>query len=341
LATSISYEKTIQEMLFEIENQLKSSIDFSLSPINNELSAMIRYHMGWDSRKKEQGGKRIRPLLTLLVFGLFDDDWKRVLPAAASIELLHNFSLIHDDIQDESPLRHNQPTLWKIHGISQAINAGDALFAAALYELSRCVGTLPISVCMEINHLLLKTCIELTSGQYFDLSFEQMKAVDLPAYQAMISGKTAALMKASTMTGAICSMTSESNIALMSEFGRNLGLAFQIMDDYLGIWGNPGIIGKSNTSDLVSRKKTYPVIAGLHKSAEFSKLWSMDSSGKLDTEPFRSALEKANIEKDTLQLVKHYMDKAYAQLDLLSVDTNNRYFAILHHLCEKLISRES
>ncbi|MEP7357471.1 MAG: polyprenyl synthetase family protein, partial [Anaerolineales bacterium] len=231
--------------------------------------AMLEYHLGWAGGAA--GGKRIRPLLCLLTCEAAGGDWQQALPVAAAIELIHNFSLIHDDIEDNSPLRRGRATVWSQWGQAQAINAGDAMFNLALLAAHRLtdLGLAPkvtLAALAELNY----TCLELTQGQYLDMAFEQRPTVTATEYLAMIEKKTAVLIAAATYLGAFVAGASPQLLDHYYAFGWNLGLAFQLQDDLLGIWGNPAVTGKSAATDLEKRKKSLPVVLGLERSPAFA-----------------------------------------------------------------------
>lgn len=233
---------------------------------------MLLYHMGWvdDAMRPVvvNSGKRIRPVACLLaseaVGGAVDD----ALPAAAAVELLHNFSLIHDDVEDDSPTRRHRPTVWALWGVPQAINAGDAMFTLARLALHGLSGR-PISPAMAMDACTIfdYACLRLTEGQYLDMSFEGRLDVTVGEYLAMIEGKTAALLSASLELGALVGGADLAVRRHLAEFGRSLGLAFQMQDDILGIWGDEAVTGKSAASDIVTRKKSLPVVYALASPA--------------------------------------------------------------------------
>lgn len=228
------------------------------------LGAMLRYHLGFagvdGSPAAFNSGKRVRPLLTVLCCEAAGADGRLALPAAAAIELLHNFSLIHDDIEDRDELRRGRPTLWKIWGEAQAINAGDAMFALAhlaLLNLDR--QGVPAGRVTQAMRLFDTTCVALTVGQHLDIAFEQRADVTAADYMAMIEGKTAALTRAACAAGAIVAGAGAEAVGALADFGQWLGMAFQLQDDVLGIWGDPAVTGKLG-SDLARGKKTLPVL---------------------------------------------------------------------------------
>jgi geranylgeranyl diphosphate synthase, type I len=245
-----------------------------------EYYAMLEYHLGWvdetgAGQRSPSGGKRIRPMLCLLSCAAAGGQWQSALPIAAAIELLHNFSLIHDDIQDNSPLRRGRPAVWKRWGQAQAINAGDAMFTMA-HLAPHALATRGVysDVALSVLEEFDRTCLRLTQGQYLDMSFEQRERVGVAEYLEMIECKTAALLAAATYLGARLGGADDGRAAHFYQYGRNLGLAFQIQDDLLGLWGDPAITGKSAASDLEKRKKSLPVVYGLEHSAEFARAYA-------------------------------------------------------------------
>jgi geranylgeranyl diphosphate synthase type I len=239
------------------------------------LEEMITYQLGWtgkDAGPKAEG-KAIRPLITLLAAESGGGDWENALPAAAAVELIHNFSLIHDDIEDNSEMRRGRPTVWKIWGEAQAINTGDAMFALANLALVDLEKTISSNTALQAGKLFHETCLRLTQGQHLDIAFESLDDIDLENYWQMISGKTAALIAFSLEVGALCAGVSKKLQKKYYDFGHFLGMAFQVQDDILGIWGDEVLIGKSNTGDLVVRKKTLPVIYGLSQKKDFFQAW--------------------------------------------------------------------
>jgi geranylgeranyl diphosphate synthase type I len=263
-------------MLSAIEEELHQAISRKHRSDQDELYAMMAYHMGWEGEGAniEARGKRIRPLLVCLSCAAAGGDWKVSLPAAAAVELVHNFSLIHDDIEDNSPLRRGRPTVWKNWGIPQAINTGDAMFALAHLTLLDLESTCSLPVASQASAILLETCLDLTHGQHMDIAFENCQDLNIETYWSMVSGKTAALLAACTEIGALAANCSSKVQQAFHEFGHALGLAFQAQDDYLGIWGDVEMTGKSSESDLVTGKKSLPILFGLHQKGSFYTRWT-------------------------------------------------------------------
>jgi geranylgeranyl diphosphate synthase type I len=265
-----------QDMLEAIEKQLRTSIEdegeFELRP----YYSMLAYHLGWEGEGSgpEARGKRVRPLLVLLTCAAAEGIWQNALPAAAAVELVHNFSLIHDDIQDNSSLRRGRETVWRRWGIAQAINAGDAMLTLAHLALLGLERTTSPETTTLAATTLQRACLQLTRGQYLDLAFESQIRLPIHAYWQMVGGKTASLLSACTELGAIVANTTQTRRNAFREFGYHLGLAFQAQDDILGIWGDAARTGKSNESDLIAGKKSLPVILGLEQNGPFAARWA-------------------------------------------------------------------
>lgn len=263
----------LKPYLDALNDELRLVVD-RFFPGPPELGVMLRYHLGWVD---EQGnpasvyaGKQFRPLFLLLCAEAAGGDWRQALPAAAAVELVHNFSLIHDDIEDRSPLRRGRPTLWSIWGEASAINAGDAMFALAhraLLRLAEC-GVSSARVLRAVE-MFEETNLELTRGQHSDMAFESRPEVSVEEYLEMVRGKTAALISLCARLGAWVAGCGDERVAQFAELGLSLGMAFQVRDDILGIWGEPEVTGKSAATDIVSRKKSLPVLYGLGRSSDF------------------------------------------------------------------------
>ncbi len=269
--------ENLEERLAAVEAEMRDSVavpEKALEP----FYGMICYHLGWVDEDfvqcEQNAGKRIRPLLCLLSCEACGGEWPRAVPAAAAIELIHNFSLIHDDIEDNSPLRRHRPAVWSLWGQAQAINVGDGLFAISRLALQRLTqrGIGPDKVLL-VHRIVDQTCLDLTEGQYLDLAFEQQDSVTVDMYMNMIGRKTAALMGCATQLGAVLGTEDDTLVEKYRCFGHQLGLLFQIVDDILGIWGAGESTGKGVGEDIADRKKSLPVVYALERSEELRQLY--------------------------------------------------------------------
>jgi geranylgeranyl diphosphate synthase type I len=234
-------------------------------------------------------GKRIRPLITLLCCAAADGNWQNALPAASAIELIHSFTLIHDDIEDHSDTRRGRATLWKLWGIPQAINTGDSLFVVSRLTTHRLTEKdISPQLILEAQYTLDQACLRLTQGQHLDLAFETQDKVTIDEYLEMIEGKTSALITASSTIGAQLAGAPDSIIERYRTFGHHLGLAFQVQDDILGIWGDPEKTGKPASDDLRQRKKTLPTLYGIANSPSFADLFTQETGQVAVQDLFRA-----------------------------------------------------
>jgi geranylgeranyl diphosphate synthase type II len=231
------------------------------------------------------GGKRMRPVLTLMSAEVFDADYKKALPAALAVEVFHNFSLIHDDIMDDAPLRRGNVTVHEKWDINTGILSGDAMLILAYQYFEK----YEPAIFRELAKLFSKTALEVCEGQQWDVDFETRTDVSIPEYLKMIQYKTAVVVAAAMKMGAIIAETSEENANLIYDFGLNLGLAFQLQDDYLDAFGNPETFGKQVGGDIIENKKTYLYLKALEfasadQAQELAELFSVhpqDSTTKI------------------------------------------------------------
>ncbi len=335
--------KTLDELINllipKVDQQLKRELD-KIGESYSQLRYMLRYHMGWEENKiNKVQGKRIRPLLLLLSVIGMGGDWKEGLSAASSVELVHNFSLIHDDIEDSSEYRRGRKTLWMKWGIPQALNSGDLLFTLAQNAILDASNHYSVDVMVALSKLLQKTCIKLTQGQYLDLLFESKNIITIDDYLEMISGKTAALLSCSTEMGAIISGVSEDERLHAKTYGFALGMAFQTVDDILGIWGNEDIIGKSVESDLVQKKKSLPVIYALQNSEEMRKIWLEAEINQKNLARSKQIMTEIGAKEFAEKTAKYYTEEALSSIHKAIEDESVRKKFIL--LTERLLSRDN
>jgi len=330
------------EMVAATEAELHRIINSTFPPQCEELRSMLAYHMGWEGENAgpEAQGKRIRPLLVLLCTAACRPDWQVALPAAAAVELVHNFSLIHDDIQDNSPLRRGRLTVWKRWGIAQGINAGDAIFCLAQLELLRLAQSTSPAVAVEASHLLNRCCIDLTSGQYLDIAYESRQDLTVSDYWPMITGKTARLIATCTRLGGLTGSDLSIQIESFEQYGLYLGLAFQMLDDILGIWGEQELTGKSAESDLITGKKSFPVLLGLSYQKEFARLWRSGPAQPETINEMAHLLESEGARAETLRQADTLTQKALQYLDAATL-VKNAAAVELTALTLRLLQRQS
>jgi geranylgeranyl diphosphate synthase type I len=293
-------------------------------PSTHGLYEMVRYHLALDG-SGASGGKRMRPLLGLLAYASIAGDHARALPGAAAVELGHNFSLVHDDIEDGDRERRHRPTLWSVHGVPQAINAGDTLFSLSRIALHRLtdLGFSDAKV-LRLMRLYDETCLALCEGQYLDIATSEADEImSVDAYFDMIGRKTAALIAASIEAGALLATDDDQVIARYRGFGWSLGLAFQLNDDLLGIWGAEQSTGKE-PSDLAHRKKTLPVIyaaaeAGPDDRARLHELYRRSEPTSDEVTELIEILERSGAHAYTRDQARSYRDQALRELDAAGV----------------------
>ena len=335
--------KNIQKILIpKIESALiewLNATDFGTSP---ELGQMLRYHLGWNPENADSAakGKRLRPLITLLTTGAYGESPTKAMPAAVAVELLHNFTLIHDDIEDQSSLRHGRPTLWQRYGAAHAINAGDALFSIAQLSMLNLAESCGQYATLDAMRDFNRTCLHLTRGQHLDISFETKVDVTVSAYMEMIEGKTGALIAFAASLGPLVAGETLTEYRKMAEFGKMLGLAFQVQDDILGIWGNPEITGKSAASDILTRKKTLPNLLGLAECPEFRILWQQNTLSEGQITEMAKLLEDCGVREKVEQQSEDLTAQAYQVLES-AVYEKNDYADSLYELTEFLLNRKS
>jgi geranylgeranyl diphosphate synthase type I len=229
------------------------------------VAQMLQYHFGYGAYGPARRGKRLRPtMLARACEAAGGEIGEPALDAAVAVELLHNYSLVHDDIEDSDEFRHGRSTLWSVYGVAQAINAGDAMCAVSFLALAR-TSHAP-AVVLAMLQRLHAAHLTMCEGQSLDLQFEREAFVDVVAYERMIACKTAALFEASCALGALCAGTDMATADAFAELGNAYGLAFQVRDDVLGIWASKGQTGKAQAGDLARRKWTYPIVWALSQS---------------------------------------------------------------------------
>ena len=312
----------------------KHALDTALKSVFEDrdlgLYQMQRYHIGWidtDGNPYNGQGKGIRPLMCLLSCEAAGGDWHNALPAAAAIELVHNFSLIHDDIQDGDIQRRHRDTVWHVWGLAQGINAGDSMRGLATLTLLK--GATPIhspTKVQEAIEALEWASLEMIEGQYLDITYEHNTLIRTNQYLDMISRKTGALIECSFYLGALLATNEVAIIQSLKRLGRQLGLVFQIRDDYLGVWGNEQRLGKPIASDINRKKMCLPVVYALQsaKGKDRETLHSIYNNCKPSTtrevEEVLRILEKVKAKDYCQTVAQEQCDKVYIELDALHLE---------------------
>ena len=290
-----------------LEDEMRRLIDESLNSHSKVLKDIFIYHLGLDEKMGARG-KRIRPLLVLLITYAAGMDWKKSLPAAVAVEFLHNFSLIHDDVEDQSDLRHGRPTVWSKWGTAQAINAGDGMYTLVFQAVHGLIKCNSQEITLAAGDLITQACMKLVEGQIKDVAFEGRDGISIDDYWEMIDGKTAALLACSAQLGGLIAGLDQRQQDILNLFGQKLGRGFQIQDDLLGIWGNPEDTGKSIDSDLINHKQTLPVIYGIQMSQRFKNRW-----------------HQGRIEKNEIPSISEWLkqDGVYSKVQEITSQVNN------------------
>lgn len=297
----------------------------SLNQEPKELYAPIQYAIN-------QGGKRIRPLLTLMGADLFEGDLLLAEYPAYSIEILHNFTLLHDDIMDNSPLRRGVETVYKKFGTNSAILSGDTMFALSNYYIINSAEFDKLSTSeqrIELLKELNRASVEVCQGQSMDMSFETRDNVSIDEYIEMIRLKTSVLLATSLKMGGICAGASKQDLELLYQFGEYIGIAFQLQDDILDCWSNLEEFGKVTGTDIADNKKTFLYLKALELASpedrkELIDLYSKPIEKEYKETRVREIYEKLDIRRISKDLMKEYNDKAKESLEKISVNDENK-----------------
>jgi geranylgeranyl diphosphate synthase type I len=314
----------INERMGWVDDELRAVLPHV--PGETAVYAMLRYHLGWTdaagqavepAAQRRFGGKRLRGVLAILACEACGGDGRRAVPAAAAVELIHNFSLIHDDIEDSDEERRHRPTLWRLWGVPQAINAGSNMQALVTRTALRLAerGVAPPAV-LDAVRRLTDAIVLMTEGQCLDIAFQDQAGVDAAGYFAMTERKTAALLAAALECGAaLAPGAGAASVQLMHHFGRAFGLAFQARDDYLGVWGDPVLTGKPVGSDIERGKRSLPVVLALGRSPEPQGL--LQQLEARNTMAVMSALEALDIRCEVEAIVARLTAEALCSLEEL------------------------
>jgi geranylgeranyl diphosphate synthase, type I len=330
------------------DSWIREAVAEHVSPQAERLAAMLEYHLGWRGPDLERlaspapAGKKLRPALVLLVCrAVCGEITTAARNAAAAVELVHNFSLVHDDIQDRSELRRHRPTLWSLWGMPQAINAGDALFALAQVVLVRDGSAHAAQLAAELNG----TALLLAEGQFLDIDLQQGDApVTLEAYEAMIARKTGVLFASACRMGAMAASAPSAVVNAFAAYGLELGVAFQEQDDLLGVWGRSAETGKPDAADIVERKRGLPAAMAL--SLPDAPEWLRSAYLQADRELTNDTVRRIISHFDQLNLrgsIELRVQERYrTALDALAAaGAREPARSSLAAICETLVSRRT
>ncbi|MFW6012917.1 MAG: polyprenyl synthetase family protein [Candidatus Bipolaricaulota bacterium] len=300
---------------------IDESVKGFLAEWDGDLSQMVKYHLGLDGDDKNPtvNGKAVRPCLALFTTEACGGEPEDTLPAAVSLELIHNFSLVHDDIQDNAELRRGKKSLRAIWGDDQAINAGDGIRELACLALTRLGSNSRPEITLQALDILCACSYRMIEGQVTDMQFEKSTSISPPEYLEMVEKKTCALLECAFQLGGLYSRLGFSEKLI--QFGRHLGYLYQIRDDYLGIWGNSSKLGKSAENDLLKKKKSYPIVhafskaAGSHRKRLAEIYESPDRMKPDEIEEVRDILHSLNVQGDAQQIATEHWTQAREILD--------------------------
>ena len=297
------------------------------------LYTMLQYHMGWADESGRPlavplaQGKALRPTLCLFACEALNEDWATVLPAASALEFVHNFSLIHDDIQDGDLERRHRPTVWSLWGQPQALLAGNAIRQIAdITALGLADRGVPAEKALRASFLLTRGYLEMTRGQCMDLVFEGSLDIRLEDYLAMISWKTGALLRYGMEMGALVASDQADFVQAFAHCGSFLGLAFQIRDDVLGTWGDEATTGKAVGNDIRRRKKTFPIVYALQVAGDPARRKLVDAYSKSelddrDADDVLTVLEELNVAEYAQEVTRQRADRALEELDCVPLSS--------------------
>ena len=296
-----------------------------------DVHLLLRYHLGWVDRhgkpmaSASSQGKALRPTLCMFACESLNPDCSRAMPAAAALELIHNFSLLHDDIQDQDLERRHQPTAWSLWGIPRALVAGDAMQSTGDLAMLRVVqeGVSP-EVSLKVLAALIGSYLEMIEGQCLDLEFEGRTDITTNEYLHMIACKTGALIRCGLETGALLADGDEETVRAFARFGEGLGQAFQIRDDYLGIWGDEATLGKATGNDIRRRKKSYPVVFALERAGgaalnDMQRIYSQAELDEDDVQRVLAILDEVGARERAQELTEAAANRALEALSPVSL----------------------
>ena len=315
------YKSSVEQELYRAVSAAEASAAYRL----------LRYHLGWvDQQGSEMEtpisqGKALRPTLCLFACEALSIDYSKALPAAAALELIHNFSLIHDDIQDKDVERRHQSTVWHLWGVPKALFAGNAMQCTgdlALLDVGA-KGVAPETV-LRVSTILTESYMEMIQGQCLDLEFESRTDIKTDEYLHMIACKTGALIRCGLEIGALLATGDAATVRAFAQFGNRLGQSFQIRDDYLGIWGDQATLGKATGNDIRRRKKSYPVVFALEQARgramdDLLRIYGQEELDEDDVQRVLAVLDEVGSQEHSQRLTETAAAQALEALKPISL----------------------
>ena len=311
-------------MIDRYGDSIQSALRSELSQHHSFVYDMLRYYMGWADQTgapvNATTGKAVRPTLCLFGCEAVGGTFSQAIPAAVGIEFIHNFSLVHDDIQDEDETRHGRKTIWAVWGKPKALVSGNVLRVVADSALHGLVSSgVETSRAVTAAHLLTESYLEMTEGQYLDIAFEGRHDIGMDDYRRMISRKTGALLRCSLNLGAAVGTDDAETVAAFRECGRALGYVFQIRDDVLGVWGEEALTGKPVGADIRRKKNSYPVVCAMENaddtdSRRLSGIYEKDDLNETDVASVLELMDRVGVREQADAEVSEWADLAMQSL---------------------------
>lgn len=322
----------INQLRIRFEDELETKMMVQAGQSEPGLTEMIRYHFGWHA-DGEQRGKRLRPVIHLLSTIALGAPLESAFNSAVALEIFHNFTLVHDDIQDKGDYRQGRLAMWKHYGIEQAINTGDFMAYAAFAILNQPSQYVDDEQRFKLNHAFTVAGLDVMRGQHLDMLYEKMEMVEISNYLEMIRYKTSRLFSLAFEMAGILNHATDQKIDKLRAIGMNIGMAFQIQDDYLGIWGDSQKTGKSTSTDILTKKKTFPLLLAINSMPSVRQKW--EQNAPLDDASVKTItrwLTDEQINEKTLEEAKKYKQLALVDFSKVFVEKSqpkDELFALL------------
>ena len=329
-ATYTVEEPPLPAIFHRYRAEFSAALKQELSQDHSRVYDMLRYYMGWADRDGKPlsaiEGKALRPTLCLFVCDAVGGRVSQAMPAAVALELIHSFSLIHDDIQDRDETRHHRPTLWAIWGVPRALVAGNVLRIVADTALERLTGQgVDSDLAVEVVRLLTNAYLSMIEGQYLDLHYEGRHDIGADQYFGMISRKTGALIRCAARLGAVIGTHDDATVEALESCGRSLGYVFQIRDDVLGVWGDEETTGKPVGADIRRKKNSFPVVYAMSAAEKddrqtLEQAYSQEQVTDRDVSAVLDVMERTGVKEHAQVLASEHCDRALAALSSVEME---------------------